>query len=112
MVREGPETGFSRSRSSSHWIASDSVASVTCLVVWLTRLMRLLVARIFGSLTTTAIQVSAFPPLATDVEAAGGEFVEGPDVVDGNMVSARGWGDLAEWSRAFMAVLDRAVVVS
>jgi protease I len=57
-------------------------------------------------------KVSAFPPLATDVEAAGGEFVEGPDVVDGNMVSARGWGDLAEWSRAFMAVLDRAVVVS
>ena len=30
--------------------------------------------------------------------------------VDGNMVSATGWTDLAEWSRAFMEVLDRATV--
>ena len=36
-------------------------------------------------------RVSAFPPLAVDIEAAGGEFVEGPDVVDGTMVSATGW---------------------
>jgi protease I len=55
-------------------------------------------------------RVSAFPPLAIDVRAAGGEFVEGKDVVDGNMVSATGWPDLAEWSRAFMEVLDRAPV--
>ena len=57
-------------------------------------------------------RVSAFPPLSIDVEAAGGEFVEGPDVVDGNMVSATGWPDLAEWSRAFMEVLDRASVTA
>ena len=31
-------------------------------------------------------------------------------VVDGNMVSATGWTDLAEWSRAFMEVLERATV--
>jgi protease I len=55
-------------------------------------------------------KVSAFPPLAPDVEAAGGKFVEGADVVDGNMVSATGWPDLAEWSRAFMAVLERTAV--
>ena len=55
-------------------------------------------------------RVSAFPPLAIDVAAAGGEFVEGKDVVDGNMVSATGWTDLAEWSRAFMEVLKRAAV--
>jgi protease I len=55
-------------------------------------------------------RVSAFPPLAPDVESAGGEFVEGPDVVDGKMVSATGWTDLAEWSRAFMEVLERAAV--
>jgi protease I len=48
---------------------------------------------------------SAFPPLAPDVEAAGGTFVEGPDVVDGNMVSATGWPDLAEFSKAFLALL-------
>ena len=55
-------------------------------------------------------KVSAFPPLAPDIEAAGGECVEGPDVVDGNMVSATGWPDLAEWSRAFMQVLERTAV--
>ena len=53
---------------------------------------------------------SAFPPLAPDIELAGGEFVDGAAVVDGNMVSCRGWGDLAEWSRAFLDVLDRAAV--
>jgi putative intracellular protease/amidase len=30
-----------------------------------------------------------------DLEALGGTFVDGPDVVDGNLVSCRGWGDLA-----------------
>src|SRR2546423_3934381 len=47
-------------------------------------------------------RVSAFPPLAPDIEAAGGEFVEGPDVVDGDMVSATGWPDLAEFMKAFL----------
>ena len=27
-----------------------------------------------------------------------------------NMVSCRGWGDLAEWSKAFVAALERAAV--
>ena len=53
---------------------------------------------------------SAFPPLGPDIEAAGGTFVDGPDVVDGNLVSCRGWGDLAEWSRAFVGALERAAV--
>jgi protease I len=57
-------------------------------------------------------KVSAFPPLKVDVEAAGGEFVEGPDVVDGNMVSATGWTDLAEFCKAFVELLDRAAVPS
>jgi protease I len=53
---------------------------------------------------------SGFPPLGPDIEAAGGTYVEGADVVDGNMVSCRGWGDLAEWSKAFGAALDRSAV--
>ena len=56
--------------------------------------------------------MSAFPPLQPDIEAAGGEFVDGKDVVDGNMVSATGWTDLAEWSKAFLELLDRAAVPS
>jgi protease I len=53
-------------------------------------------------------KVSAFPPLQPDIEAAGGEFVEGPDVVDGNMVSATGWPDLAEFCKAFLELLANA----
>jgi len=53
---------------------------------------------------------SGFPPLAPDIELAGGEFVDGAAVVDRNMVSCRGWGDLAEWSRAFLECLDRVAV--
>ena len=53
---------------------------------------------------------SGFPPLKPDLEAAGATFEEGPDVVDGNVVSCRGWPDLPEWSRAFMGVLDRVGV--
>src|SRR6266498_3745344 len=44
-------------------------------------------------------KVSAYPPLAPGIEAAGGEFVAGPDVVDGTMVSGTGWPDLAEFSK-------------
>jgi protease I len=49
---------------------------------------------------------AAFGPLAPDIEMAGGTYVDGAAVVDGNMVSCRGWGDLAEWSRAFLELLD------
>ncbi len=53
---------------------------------------------------------ACFPPLTGDMENAGATVVDAPDVVDGNMVSCRGWPDMPEWSRAFMAVLDRAAV--
>lgn len=55
-------------------------------------------------------RTAAFPPLKTDMELAGATFVDAPDVVDGPMVSCRGWPDLPEWSRAFMRVLEGASV--
>jgi protease I len=55
-------------------------------------------------------KTAAYPPLTGDMENAGAEVIDAPDVVDGNMVSCRGWPDLAEWSRAFMNVLERASV--
>ncbi len=55
-------------------------------------------------------KTAAFPPLTGDMENAGATVVDAPDVVDGNMVSCRGWPDMPEWSRAFMAVLERAAV--
>ena len=51
---------------------------------------------------------AAYPPLRVDMEQAGATFVDGPDVVDGAMVSCRGWPDLPEWSRAFMQVLEKS----
>ena len=51
-----------------------------------------------------------FPPLKPDLEAAGATFEEGADVVDGNVVSCRGWADLPEWWRAFVKVLERTAV--
>jgi putative intracellular protease/amidase len=36
----------------------------------------------------------------------GGTFEDAPCVVDGNMVSSRGWGDLAEFSQGFLGVLS------
>jgi protease I len=54
--------------------------------------------------------VSGFPPLKSDLEAAGATFEEAPSVVDGNIVSCTGWPDLPEFSRAFMGVLERAAV--
>jgi deglycase len=57
-------------------------------------------------------RTAAFPPLAGDMENAGATVVDAPDVVDGNMVSCRGWPDMPAWSRAFMAVLDRAAVAA
>ena len=53
---------------------------------------------------------SGFGPLAPDIEMSGGEYVDGAAVIDGNMVSCRGWGDLAEWSRAFLELLARVEV--
>jgi protease I len=55
---------------------------------------------------------AAFGALAPDIETAGGTYVDAAAVVDGNMVSCRGWGDLAEWSRAFLELLDRAAVAA
>lgn len=53
-------------------------------------------------------RASGFPPLSLDLEASGGTFVDGPDVVDRNVVSCRGWPDLPLWSRAFVDLLARA----
>jgi protease I len=52
---------------------------------------------------------SGYPPLAGDIINAGATYEPGKDVVDGNIVSCTGWPDLPEWSRAFMAVLEKYV---
>lgn len=55
-------------------------------------------------------RTACFPPLNGDMENAGATVVDAPDVVDGNMVTCRGWPDMPEWSRAFMKLLERVPV--
>lgn len=55
---------------------------------------------------------SGYGPLGPDIELAGGAYADGADVVDGNLISCRGWGDLAEWGKAFLGALDRAVAAA
>src|ERR1700742_1365501 len=45
---------------------------------------------------------AAYPALAPDVAAAGGEFVDGAAVVDGQLFTGRAWPDHPSWMRAFM----------
>ena len=50
-------------------------------------------------------RTAAYPALAPDVVAAGGEFVDSEAVVDGLMVSARAWPDHPAWMREFVQIL-------
>jgi protease I len=52
--------------------------------------------------------LTAYPELAPDVQAAGAEFVDRPFVVDGNLVTVRGWPDNAPWMREFVRLVGRA----
>lgn len=44
-------------------------------------------------------RLAAYPPLSTDIENAGGTFVDEAVVVDGTVISSRGWPDLSEFMR-------------
>jgi len=50
-------------------------------------------------------QSSGFPFVQPDIENAGGTYIDGAGVVDGNMVSARAWSDNPTWMREFLALL-------
>ena len=43
-----------------------------------------------------------------DVEAAGATFADEPVVVDGNLVTSRGWPDLPYFMPAFLSVVAAA----
>jgi len=52
--------------------------------------------------------LTAYPDLEPDIRAAGAEFVNREVVVDGPLVSVRGWPDNGPWMREFVRLL-RAV---
>jgi protease I len=54
---------------------------------------------------------SAYPALAPDIAAAGGEFVDGAAVVDGQLITGRAWPDNPSWMRAFIQHLRKVAPV-
>ncbi len=53
--------------------------------------------------------LTCFPDLEPDVAAAGGVFVNRDVVVDGSLVSVRGWPDNGPWMREFVKMLKARV---
>ena len=49
--------------------------------------------------------VTCYPDLELDVRIAGGDFVNRDVVVDGSLVSVRGWPDNGPWMREFVRLL-------
>lgn len=49
--------------------------------------------------------MTCYPELVLDIQAAGGTFVNQDSVVDGNLVSVRGWPDNGPWMRDFVRLM-------
>jgi protease I len=50
-------------------------------------------------------RITCYPELEPDVRAVGGEFVNRDVVVDGNLVTVRGWPDNGPWMREFVKLM-------
>ncbi len=51
-------------------------------------------------------KLACHPSIKDDVEAAGGEFVNDAGVVDGNLITARDYSDVAGWLKAVLDVIE------
>ena len=49
--------------------------------------------------------ITCYPDLVLDVRAVGAEFVNRDVVVDGALVTVRGWPDNGPWMREFIKLL-------
>ena len=49
--------------------------------------------------------MTAYPELEPDLRAAGTEFVNRDVVVDGSLITVRGWPDNGPWMREFVRML-------
>jgi protease I len=52
--------------------------------------------------------MTCYPDLEPDIRAAGGEFVNHEVVVDGPLVTVRGWPDNGPWMREFVRLLKQS----
>jgi protease I len=51
--------------------------------------------------------MTAYPDLEPDVRAAGAEYLNREVVVDGNLVTVRGWPDNGPWMRDFVRLIKQ-----
>ena len=51
--------------------------------------------------------LTCYPDLEPDIRSAGGEFVNRDVVVDGSLVTVRGWPDNGPWMREFVRLIKR-----
>jgi len=49
--------------------------------------------------------MASYPELEPDLRMAGAEFVNRPVVVDGSLITVRGWPDNGPWMREFVRIL-------
>jgi protease I len=57
-------------------------------------------------------RLTAYPPLKTDIENAGGHFEDVEVVVDGNVITSRGWLDLWAFMREVVKMVGARQLVS
>jgi len=62
---------------------------------------------IYAARSLKGRRMAASHAIRADIELAGGKFVDEPVVVDGAMVTSRGWPDLAYMMPKFLEVLGR-----
>jgi protease I len=60
---------------------------------------------VYAAGPVTGRLIAAYPGIRTDVELAGATFVDKPVVVDGALVTSRGWPDLPYFMPKFLEVL-------
>ena len=53
-------------------------------------------------------RIASWPSLKTDIRNAGGEWVDEPAVLDGNLVSSRKPDDIAQFNEAIIALFEKA----
>lgn len=94
MVHRGH--GIDHPCSPEHFFARDLPIALVCHGAQVPAVYGLLKGR----------RTACFPPITGDMENAGATVVDAPDVVDGNLVSCRGWPDMPQFGRVLMQVFD------
>ena len=86
-------------RITEHFFAKDLPIALVCHGAQVPAVYGLLKGR----------KTACFPPITGDMENAGATVIDAPDVVDGNLVSCRGWPDMPWFGRAMMTLFDASV---